>query len=114
MERNQKWKIPHTILERRALSFSLYKNCKLKLKLCVGARERKNRAFFIPFILSEDNFFKICVLSQCIVYSIHFENIHAFTYQKTLLHTLLLLVSEIAESLQCIFISKRLLNFFKN
>ena len=44
---------------------------------------------------------KICV-SQCIVYWIDFQNIHTFTYQKTLLYTLLLLVSEIAKSLQCI------------
>ena len=33
---------------------------------------------------------------------IHFRNIHTFTYQKTLLHTLLLLVSKIVESFQCI------------
>ena len=32
-------------------------------------------------------FFNICVLSQCIVYRIHFQNIHTFTYQKTF-HTL--------------------------
>ena len=32
----------------------------------------------------------------------HFQNIHTFTYQKTLLHTLLLLVFKIVESLQCI------------
>ena len=33
-------------------------------------------------ILSKANFFKICVLSQCRVYWIHFQNIHTFTYQK--------------------------------
>ena len=32
----------------------------------------------------------------------HFENIHTFTYQKTLLHTLLLLVFKIVENLQYI------------
>ena len=42
-------------------------------------------------------FFKICLLSQFIVYWIHFQNIHTFTYQKILLHTLLLLVSKIDE-----------------
>ena len=62
----------------------------------------KKRAFFVSLILSEGNFFKICVLSQCIAYLIHFQNIHTFTYQKTLLHTLLLPVSKIVESLQCI------------
>ena len=32
----------------------------------------------------------------------HFQNIHIFIYQKTLLHTLLLLVFKMVESLQCI------------
>ena len=67
-----------------------------------GTRQRKKRAFFVPFILSEGTFFKICVLSQCIVYRVHFQNIHIFTYQKALLHTLLLLVFKIVESHQCI------------
>ena len=88
----------HTVLERRTLRFSSYKNRKLKVKLpWVRARERKNRAFFLPFTLSEGNFFKICVSSQCIVYWIHFQNIHTFTYQKALLYTLLLLVPKIIE-----------------
>ena len=29
---------------------------------------RKKKTFFVPFILSEGNCFKICVLSQCIGY----------------------------------------------
>ena len=33
------------------------------------------------------NFFNICVLSQCIVYWIHFQNTHTFTCQNILLHT---------------------------
>ena len=33
-------------------------------------------------------FFNICVLSECIVYWIHFQNIHTFTYWKTKNHTL--------------------------
>ena len=53
-------------------------------------------------MLSEESFFKICVLSQYIVYWIRFQNIHTFTYQKTLLHTLLLIIFKIVESLQCI------------
>ena len=102
-QRNRKWKIPHTVLERRTLCFSSYKNCKLKIKLSwVGARQRKKRPFFVPFILPEGNVFNVCVLSQCIEYWIHFQNIHTFTYQKTLLHTLVLLVFKIVESLQCI------------
>ena len=100
---NWKWKIPHTVLERRTLCFSSYKNRKLKVKLWwVGARERKKMAFFVPFILSERKLFKIRVLSQYIVYWIHFQNIRTFTYLKTLLHKLLLLVFKIVESIQCI------------
>ena len=102
-KRNWKWKIPHTGLERETLCFSSYKKGKLKVKLWwFVARERKKRAFYVPFILSKGNFFNICVLSRCIVYWIHFQNIHTFIYKKTLLHASLLLVFKIIESLQCI------------
>ena len=50
----------------------------------------------------------ICDWSQCLVYWLNFQNIYTFTYQKTLLHTFLLLVFKIVESLQCI------LNLFGN
>ena len=63
----------------------------------------KKRAFFVPLILFEGNFFNICVWSQCITYWIHFQNIQTFTYQKTLLHTLLLLAFKTVESFQGIF-----------
>ena len=88
-KQNQNWKIPYTFLDRRTLCCSSCKNRILKVKLwLVGARERKKKAFFVPFILSEGSFFNICVLSQCIVYWIRFQNIHTFIYQKTLFHTL--------------------------
>ena len=48
------------------------------------------------------NFFKIRVLPQCIVYLIRLRNINTFTYQKTFLHILLLLVFKNKESLHCI------------
>ena len=100
-KQNRKWKIPHSVLERRTLCLSICKNHKFKVKLWwVGACERKKRAFFVPFILSKGIFFfNVYVSSQCIVYWIHFQNIRTFTYQKTLLHTLLLLVFKIVESL---------------
>ena len=63
---------------------------------------QKKRVFFVPLILSEGNFFKICVLFQCIVYWIYFQNMHTFIYQNILFHALLLLASKIDESLQCI------------
>ena len=99
-KRNRKWKIPQT--ERQTLCFNSYKNRKLKVKLWwAGARERKKRAFFVPFILSERNFFKIYVLSQYIVYWIHFQDI-LLHIKKTLLQMLLLLVFKIVKSLLCI------------
>ena len=102
-KRNRKWKIQQTVFERQTLCVSSYKNRKFKVKLWwVGARKRRKWAFFVPFILSEGHFFNICVLSQCVVYWIHFQNIHTFPYQKTLFCTLLLLVFKTIESFQCI------------
>ena len=70
MKRNWKWEIPHTILGRQTLCFSSYKNRKLKVKLRVGARERKKRAFFVFFILSEQIFFDNCVFNIVFRHSI--------------------------------------------
>ena len=85
--RNRKWKTPHTVLERQTLCFSSYKNRNLKVKVWwVGARERKKRVFFVPFILSEGNFFKTCVLLQCIVYWIHLQNKNNFFFNWDLLY----------------------------
>ena len=82
------------------LYFSSYKNCELKVKLWwIGACERKKSAFFVTFMLFGEKFFNIRVLSKFIVYWINFENKYTFTYQKTLLHTLLLLVFKIVKSL---------------
>ena len=103
MKRSGKWIIQHTVSGIWTMCFSSYKNCKLKVKLCwVGVRKRKRRAFFVTFVLSEGNSFNICVLTQSAVYWMNVWNIYTFTYQKTLLHTLLLLVFKIIESLQCI------------
>ena len=87
MKRNRKWKIPPTILERRTLCFRSYKNHKLKSKTVVSWTSPKKKEGIFCTVY----FLKICALSQCIVYWIHFQNIHTFTYKKTLLHTLLLL-----------------------
>ena len=91
---------------RDAPCFSAHRriaNLKKKKKTVMSYSSRKKKkTFFLPFIFSEDSFFKICVLSQCIVYWINFQNIHTFTNQKILLHTLVLLVSKTGKSLQCI------------
>ena len=86
-KRNWKWEIPRTVLEKCNLHSSSYKNRKIKVKLSWVRTRRKKRAFFVPFIFSEGNFINICVLSQCIAYWIHCQNIYTFTYQKTFLHT---------------------------
>ena len=62
---------------------------------------RKKRAFFVLLILPEEIFFTICVFCHCILHLIHFQNIHTLIYQKTLLHTLLLLVFKIFKGRQC-------------
>ena len=106
---------PTQVLETRNLCFSSCKNYKLKVNLlCVGARERKKRPFFAPFILPEEIFINICIFSQCITYWIHFQNIHAFTYQKTLLYTLfcLFLESSKAFSVSLIISPLSLHNFY--
>ena len=61
----------------------------------------KRGHFLYRLFCQEEILLKICVLSQCIVYWIHFQNMHTFTYQKTLFHTLLLLVFKIVKSFQC-------------
>ena len=61
---------------------------------------KKKEGIFVPFILSEGNFFNICVLSQCAVYL----NINTL-YQKNITSYTFLLVFKIVERLQ------RILNF---
>ena len=101
-ETELKMENPTHTLERRTLRFSSYENRKLKVKLW-WVRAHKQSAFFVTFILSEGKVFNVCVLSQYIVYIEYiFQNTCTFTCQKTLLHTLLLLLFEIVKNLQCI------------
>ena len=61
---------------------------------------KKIEGIFCTVHFVRRKFFNICALTQYIMYWILFQNIHTFTYQKTLLHTILLLVFKIVESLQ--------------
>ena len=61
---------------------------------------KEKRAFFVTFILTEGNFLNICVLSQCILYWINFQNNYTFAYQKASPHTLSSHVFKIIESLR--------------
>ena len=48
----------------------------------MAARKRKKGASFVPYILLEEIFFKISVLSQCIVYWINFQDIYRSSRQE--------------------------------
>ena len=82
------------------LVLQLVKELAIKSKTAMSWSSRKKMSpFFLTFILSEGSFFNISVLSQCIVYLINSQNIYTFTYQKTLLHTLLIFGFKIVERL---------------
>ena len=79
MKRNGKWKIPHTLLERRALCVHSYKNCKLKVKpWWIGASEKKRIFCNVLFCTKES--------------PVNVQNIYAVTYQKIWLDTLFCLL----------------------
>ena len=76
----------HSFREKNLVLQLIYKSqIKSKNVMSWSSRRIKEGIFFTVY-LSERNFFKICDLSQCIVYWIQFPNLHTFTYQKTLLH----------------------------
>ena len=49
------------------LVFQLIYESEIKEKTVISYSSQKQRAFFVPFILPEEIFFNICVLSQCTV-----------------------------------------------
>ena len=68
-EKNLKMENPtYIVLERQTLCFISYNNRKLKVEHDELELAKEKRAFFVPCILLEGIFFKICVLFQCIVY----------------------------------------------
>ena len=94
------------VLEGGTLCFSSYRNRKSKVKLrSVGVRERKKDDIFCTVYFVRRQFlWDLCFISKYCVLNTLSEYTY-FTYQKTLLHTFLLLVSKIVGSLQ------RTLNF---
>ena len=120
IKRNEKWKLPHTPLERRSLCFGSYKIHELKVKLWwARAREREKDSFFcnvyfVTFILSFKTFFNyLCFSSMYSVLNKLLEYIYTFTYQKIISVTSYTFMSvfKIAKSLQCIL--KRVLYLIK-
>ena len=89
-ETKSKMEIPYTVLERQTLCFSSL----------VGARERKRGHILHCLFCLKDIFFKIFVLSQCIVYWMHFQNIHTFYNWKNITSYSFLLAFKIDDSLQ--------------
>ena len=68
MNKNRKWKIPHSLLERRTLCFRSYTNRVLKVRLWrVRARERRKRTLHIKKL-----YFMIFLLVFKIVWSHQF------------------------------------------
>ena len=67
-ETESKMENPTYSSREKKLEFQIiFKNWEFKLNLWwFGTCERKKGKFFVTFILSEGNFFNVCVLSQCI------------------------------------------------
>ena len=54
----------------------------IKSKIMISCSLRKkNKCIICTIYFVRKKFFNICVLSQCILYWIHFQNIHTFKYQ---------------------------------
>ena len=81
--RTKNWKF-HTVLQRQTLCFSSYKNHKLEVKLWRAGACEKNSIFCIAYFVPRIFFQNLCFI----------QNIHTFTYQKALLHTLFCLFLE--------------------
>ena len=71
---------------------------KSKTVMSWSLRKKEKGIFCAVYFVRREFFSKICVLSQCIVSWTHFQNIHTFTYQKTLIHTLSLLVLQLPKT----------------
>ena len=69
------------------LVLQLIKESQIKCKILMSwSSWKKKEVIFCIVYSARRKFFNICVLSQCIAYWIHFQNIHIFTYQKVLFH----------------------------
>ena len=100
-KRNRKWKIPQTLLERRTLCFSWYKNRELKVKLwLVGARERKEECIFCNDYYLRGDFFKHFFFYLNVYSVLNKFSIYIFLYISK---NITLYTSKIVESFHCTF-----------
>ena len=85
MKRNWKWKILHTVLERR-IGAQLIKKLQIKSKTVMSwCLRKKKEGIFVPFILFEVD---LCYTSMYGVWNT-FQDIHTFIYIKKLIHRFL-------------------------
>ena len=61
--------------------------------------KEKRRTFLYRLFYRKGSLLRLIFISQCIVYWIHFQNIHPVTYQETLLHILFKIVKTFSVSL---------------
>ena len=100
---DRKWKISFKVLERQTLCFCSYKN-EMKSKNVMSWSSRKG-IFWTVYFVRKESLYNLRLISM---YSIlntfsEYNRIYFYIlYQKTSLQTILLLVSKIVESLQCI------------
>ena len=101
-ETESKMENPTQSFRETNLVLQVIQELQMKSKTVMSwSSQKKKRGIFCTVYFSEQIFFEICVLYQCIVCWIHFQNMRTFTYTYFTC-TLLLLVSKIVESLQCI------------
>ena len=106
-KRESKMKNPTYSFRETVLVTKLIWELQIKRKAVMSWSSRKKKEdVFCTVYLVRRNFFNIYVLSQCIVYWIHFHNIHTFTYKKNITSYTSLLAFKIVESLHCILNSK--------
>ena len=90
MKRNRKWKIPHTVFRETNLVLQLIQKSQIKNETAMSwSSQNKKEGIFCTVYFVWMEFFKHLCLSRCIMYWIHFQNIHTLCLHiKTVLHAL--------------------------
>ena len=82
-KRDRRSEIPQTLLERRTLCFTSYKNHELKVKLWwFGARQRRTSVFFKVYFVRRNFFKHLCFTSLYIVFNKLSEYMHFYLSKK--------------------------------
>ena len=91
----------HTFQEINVV-LQLIQESRIKGKTGVSWSSRKKKEWIFCNVCLVWKIFFICILSQCIVYWIKFQNIYMFTYQQTLLLIHFWFIFKIVESIHYI------------